>query len=69
MLETKRRKNRSDKDIEASMASHIDKFYAQIVQSKIEDGLMTGIVLFVVLRFLVIERKEAAMVLIFSITR
>ena len=51
------------------MASHIDKFYAQIVQSKIEDGLITGIALFVVLRFLMIERKEAAMVLIFSIMR
>ena len=35
-----RRKYRSDKDIEASMASHVDKFYAQIVQSEKEDGLI-----------------------------
>ena len=35
-----RRKNRSDKDIEASRALHVDKFYAQIVQSKKEEGLI-----------------------------
>ena len=35
-----RRKNRSDEDIEASMISHVDKLYAQILQSKKDDGLI-----------------------------